>query len=301
MVRMCNITKKYKKFYALKNVSFHLETGVYGLIGENGAGKTTIMKLFTGQIRADQGKIFYGQSEWDDECKVKVGYLPQNFEFFDNLTVIEALEYLQQVRGNKSEDSKEEILKWLEYLNLTSHAEKRIKKLSGGMRQRLGIVQAFMGNPEIILLDEPTVGLDPKERLAFRNMVNEVCGEKTILISTHILDDVESTCEKMISLKQGEVIYEGKINEFIRAEQGRVYTADLRREDISKPGKEINIIAIKREEKMVNIRFVVQDQALFDAMDFYKKVNIKKAETNLEDAYFLNTYLRPGKQVRADV
>lgn len=269
MLKICNVTKKYKKFYALSNVSFELGTGVYGLIGENGAGKTTIMKILTGQTRADQGQIFYRHLQWNDQCKAKIGYLPQNFEFFDHLTVLEALEYL----------------------NLTECTAKRIKRLSGGMRQRLGIAQAFLGNPEMILLDEPTVGLDPKERLAFRNMINEVCDDRTILISTHILDDVESTCEKLISLRQGEIIYEGKISSYINKERKKVFTTKLNREDISKIGKEISMIAVKREEEKINIRFVIHEKELFQSLDVYKNAEIRKAETSLEDAYFLNTYL----------
>lgn len=291
MLKICNVTKKYKKFYALSNVSFELGTGVYGLIGENGAGKTTIMKILTGQTRADQGQIFYRQLQWNDQCKAKIGYLPQNFEFFDHLTVLEALEYLLQVRGINPAEQKDEIFKWLEYLNLTECTAKRIKRLSGGMRQRLGIAQAFLGNPEMILLDEPTVGLDPKERLAFRNMINEVCDDRTILISTHILDDVESTCEKLISLRQGEIIYEGKISSYINKERKKVFTTKLNREDISKIGKEISMIAVKREEEKINIRFVIHEKELFQSLDVYKNAEIRKAETSLEDAYFLNTYL----------
>lgn len=143
----------------------------------------------------------------------------------------------------------------------------------------------------MILLDEPTVGLDPKERLAFRNMINEVCDDRTILISTHILDDVESTCEKLISLRQGEIIYEGKISSYINKEREKVFTTKLNREDISKIGKEISMIAVKREEEKINIRFVIHEKELFQSLDVYKNVEIRKAETSLEDAYFLNTYL----------
>jgi len=295
MLKITNVTKKYRRFCALDDISFELEEGVYGLIGENGAGKTTIMKILTRQITADNGKILYGQAEWNDECKTKVGYLPQNFEFFDNLTVMEAIRYLLQVRGENPDEQKNEIIRWLEYLNLTAYSSKKIKKLSGGMRQRLGILQAFLGDPEIVLLDEPTVGLDPKERLAFRNMINEVCDNKTILVSTHILDDVESTCEKMISLKQGRIIYEGKINAFVGAEQGKVYTTSLKRTDIPQIGNEISIIAIKREEDMIHIRFMINNMELFKSIELYQNAQIRKVDTTLEDAYFLHTYLMVGK------
>ena len=297
MIEVKNITKKYKNVNALKDVSFQLETGVYGLIGENGAGKSTIMKILTRQIIQDTGQILYQNSEWSNKCKVKVGYLPQNFEFFDNLTLLEALEYLLLVRGENSEEQKKELKIWLEYLNLTEHTSKKIKKLSGGMRQRMGIIQAFLGKPEIILLDEPTVGLDPKERLAFRNMVNEVCDNKTILISTHILDDIESTCEKMISLRTGKVMYEGKIKTYVDETRGNIYTATLNREDFIKIGNEISVIAVKREEDMITIRFIIQNKELFESIPFYHNAVINKVDTTLEDAYFLNMYLITGKKV----
>jgi len=297
MIELSKVTKNYKNVKALNDVSFKLETGVYGLIGENGAGKTTIMKILTRQIVQDAGEILYQNAEWNNECKLKIGYLPQNFEFFDNLTLIEALEYLILVRGENPKTHREELKMWLEYFNLTEHTTKKIKKLSGGMRQRVGIVQAFLGNPEIILLDEPTVGLDPKERLAFRNMVNEVCDNKTILISTHILDDIESTCEKMISLKQGKVTYEGKIKDYIDKTKGSIFTVTLTREEFVKISKEINVVAIKREGEMIAIRFIVQDKELMKVNPIYRNKVINRTETSLEDAYFINMYLISGKKV----
>ena len=297
MIQVSDITKKYKQIMALDNVSFQLNTGVYGLIGENGAGKTTIMKLLTRQIRADKGNILYNNVEWNSEWKAKIGYLPQNFEFFENLTLIEALEYLLLVRGKNPKEQKEDLMMWLEYLNLTEHTSKKIKKLSGGMRQRLGIMQAFLGNPEIILLDEPTVGLDPKERLAFRNMVNEVCENKTILISTHILDDIESTCEKMISLKSGKVTYEGSIKTFIEKTNCSIYTASFCHKDFINIGNEISIIAIKKEENNISIRFIVQNKELLQSIPFYHTTKIIKTDMTLEDAYFLNMYLLSRKKV----
>ncbi|MCM1193487.1 MAG: ATP-binding cassette domain-containing protein [Butyrivibrio sp.] len=288
MIEVENITKKYKNVNALSDVSFKLETGVYGLVGENGAGKTTVMKIFTGQITQDAGQILFQKKKWNNECKTKVGYLPQNFEFFGNLTLMEALEYLLLVRGENPDEQKEELKMWLEYLNLAEHTSKKVKELSGGMRQRMGIIQAFLGKPEIVLLDEPTVGLDPKERLAFRNMVNEVCDNKTILISTHILDDVESTCEKMICLKSGKVIYEGKIRTFIDKTDVNIYTATLSREDFIKVGNEINIVAVKREEDLITIRFLIKDKKPVESIPLYHNTVIKKADTTLEDAYFLN-------------
>ncbi len=289
MLEICNVSKKYRKKVALNNVSFGLKEGVYGLIGENGAGKTTIMKILTRQIQYDTGSIIYQKEKWNDKNKLKVGYLPQNFDFFGNLTVLESLIYLLEIRGITIRNKEEQIIKWLEYLNLVQQIDKKVKKLSGGMKQRLGIAQAFMGEPEIILLDEPTVGLDPRERLAFRNMVNEVCDNKIILISTHILDDVESTCERMISLKSGKVTYEGKVSDFICHINSDVYTITIHRKDLYKIGKEISIISIKREGEKLHIRFIINDMKLCEESDIYMAESLKKVEKNLEDAYFFHT------------
>lgn len=297
MLTLSHVTKKYKGVCALNDVSFQLDTGVYGLIGENGAGKTTIMKILTRQIAPDSGKIMYRDLEWNDACKLKVGYLPQNFDFFENLTLVEALEYLLLVRGENPDTYREELKLWLEYLNLTEHAGKKIKKLSGGMRQRMGIVQAFLGNPELILLDEPTVGLDPKERLAFRNMVNEVCDNKTILISTHILDDIESTCEKMISLQRGVVTYEGKIQDYINSTKEPIYTVMLTKEEFRNISKGIHVIAMKREGEQIKIRFVIRDIELMKKDFRDRNLRIGKMKTSLEDAYFIHMYLKRGKRV----
>lgn len=297
MVEALKVSKSYRNIKALCEVSFSLGTGVYGLVGENGAGKTTVMKILTRQTELDSGEILYQGRAWDDKCKMKLGYLPQNFEFFENLTLLEALEYLMLVRGEDPESFRDELVMWLEYLNLTGHTSEKIKKLSGGMRQRVGIAQAFLGNPGIVLLDEPTVGLDPKERLAFRNMVNEVCDNKTILISTHILDDIESSCERMICLKNGVVTYEGRVKDFVEGTKCGIYTVALSRGDLAKIGKEICVIAVKREGDMVTVRFAVRDRELLKVNPIYPGKSFKRAVMTLEDAYFLNMYIL-GKKVQ---
>lgn len=294
---VCNLTKKYKSGVALDDVSFSLKKGVYGLIGENGAGKSTIMKILTRQISYDKGTILLEGEEWSDENKKNIGYLPQQFDFFEHLTVLEALVYLLQIRGIAITDKNKQILKWLEYLNLLECTGKRIKELSGGMRQRLGIAQAFMGNPDVILLDEPTVGLDPKERLAFRNMVNAMSDQKIVLISTHILDDVESTCEKMISLKSGKVTYEGSVANFIDRNKKSIYVIEIPKSRLKDIGDEISIISIKREKENLIVRFIVNDGSVCLSKPLYRNGSLKKAEKNLEDAYISHMGLSFRRQI----
>ncbi len=193
------------------------------------------------------------------------------------------------VRGIAIVDEKEQIAKWLDYLNLSGDAGKKIKELSGGMRQRLGIAQAFLGEPDIILLDEPTVGLDPQERLAFRNMVNEVCDNKIVLISTHILDDVESACERMVSLRGGKVTYAGSVGGFIKADRKAVYSIRIPRDELAGIGEEASIISIKRDGESLAIRFSVNDGEACRNKPLYRNGSLRKEEKSLEDAYIHHT------------
>ncbi|MCI9530171.1 MAG: ATP-binding cassette domain-containing protein [Lachnospiraceae bacterium] len=289
MLQISNLTKRYKRNVALDDVTFALGKGVCGLVGENGAGKSTIMKILTRQIRQDKGSIVYEGEAWSDRHKAKVGYLPQQFDFFRNLTVWESMVYLLHVRGIAIADEKGQIAKWLDYLNLSGEAGKKIKELSGGMKQRLGIAQAFLGEPDIILLDEPTVGLDPQERLAFRNMVNEVGDNKTVLISTHILDDVESACERMVSLQGGKVMYAGSVAGFIKADKKLVYSLRIPRGELAGIGDEISIISIKRDGEELAIRFSVNNGEACRSKAPYRNGSLKKEKKSLEDAYIHHT------------
>lgn len=288
MIEFKDVTKKYGKTIALDGISFSLSSGVYGLVGENGAGKTTIFKLLIGQVLADYGRILFRGENWryDKTC---IGYLPQNFSFYENLTVKESLEYIQLLRGEKPELKKKETFEWLQKMNLVECYKKKVGTLSGGMKQRLGIVQAFMSDPEIILLDEPTVGLDPKERLAFRNMVNEISEEKTILISTHMLDDVESTCESIICLNEGKLVFDGKIKDFKKSVNIPVYEASTDKENIMQT-KGINVISLKRDGSKMIIRFIISDEMLFRSSNLLLNSSCRMIDMTLEDAYYIKLF-----------
>lgn len=229
MIECMNLVKKYKTNIAINNISFLLKRGVYGLIGENGAGKSTLFKSIIGEERCDSGSIIIDDTE-PHEAKLKIGYLPQKFDFFHNISVYDSMEYIGILKGIDSKHIKDQINIWLKQVNLLSEGHKKVGALSGGMRQRLGIAQAFLGDPKYILLDEPTVGLDPNERLAFRNMVNEIGAEKMILISTHIIDDVQATCENIMVLHEGNLLYNGNTQDFITGVDRPVYIAKVPKE-----------------------------------------------------------------------
>lgn len=281
MLECKNITQKYKATQALFDVSLTLGKGVYGLIGENGAGKTTLFKLLTGQLNLQKGSILM-DGEAPDKGKLRVGYLPQKFDFFHNLSVCESMEYVGTLKGIAEKRTREEVTYWLQQVNLLSEKDKKVGALSGGMRQRLGIAQAFLGDPEYVFLDEPTVGLDPKERVAFRNLVNEVGADKVIMISTHIIEDVRATCENILVLHKGRMLYEGATQDFIDSMHQKIYTIKVPRKRLSEFSSVLDIISFKLFGEELEIRFVDRKYPI--------ELSDKKTEAcTLEDAYFLTT------------
>lgn len=280
MIECRNLSYKYDNNTVLSQVSLRLANGVYGLIGENGAGKSTLIKMLVGQNTPTTGTILVDDSELN-RATLDVGYLPQYFDFFHNLKVLEALEYVGTLKGIPKKQLEKEALYWLQRVGLSEEAGKKITSLSGGMRQRLGIAQAFLGNPACIILDEPTVGLDPRERLAFRNMVNELGTGKIILIATHIIEDVSSTCEKIIVLRKGQVLYQGATKDFIDTIKEKIYTVVIPREKIGAYSAQLNIVSIKLLGNEIELRFVGDNRFVLEGS--------KEQRCTLEDAYFITT------------
>lgn len=280
MIVCDHISKRYRKKEALSDVTVSLNRGVYGLIGENGAGKSTLLKSLVGQIVIDRGKIAIDGMEVCDS-KSSIGYLPQKFDFFSNISVFDSMQYIGILKGMSEDCIDKEINYWLEQVNLFECKDKKVGTLSGGMRQRLGIAQAFIGNPSYVILDEPTVGLDPKERLAFRNMVNELSTVKTIIISTHIIEDIEATCEYVLVLHNGTLLFDGSTEDFISEYNSKISSFRIPICDLHKYDSMLDIISIKRYGDDVVIRFVDRNEL---------PITDKKQEVrNLEDAYFLAT------------
>lgn len=281
MLECKNVTQMFKSIYALSDVSLVLNKGVYGLIGENGAGKTTLFKLLTGQMNIQKGSITI-DGEAPEKGKLRIGYLPQKFDFFHNLSVFESLDYVGTLKGIPKNRLLDEVDYWLKQVNLFSEKEKKVGALSGGMKQRLGIAQAFLGNPQYVLLDEPTVGLDPKERVAFRNMVNEVGADKVILISTHIIEDVQAACENILVLHKGRMLYEGTTQNFIDSMPDKICTVMIPRKRLAEFSSKLDIISIKLFGEELEVRFVEREYSI--------ELPNKTIETcTLEDAYFLAT------------
>lgn len=208
------LTKKYRDKIAVDDLSFELNKGVVGLLGENGAGKTTLMRMICGILKPTAGEISYdGVKVSTEEYRRKLGYLPQEFGYYPDFTGRDFLMYFAALNGFTKSNASSRTEELLELVGLSDVSKKKIKSYSGGMKQRLGIAQALINHPEIIILDEPTVGLDPKERIRFRNLIKELGKKSIVLLSTHIVTDIEHVADRVIMMKNGQIIWDGQYEE----------------------------------------------------------------------------------------
>jgi len=223
-IEINNISKTYPSGkQALQNINITLESpNLIGILGPNGAGKTTLMKLLTAALTPTQGGIYLDEKpllSQEKQLKAKLGYLPQSFGLFDELTVWQFIDYMAALKGIHCKTAIETVL---QQVNLADQHKTRIRRLSGGMRQRVGIAQALLGNPQLIILDEPTVGLDPEERVKFRNIFSEMARDKIVLLSTHIVEDVQSICNRVLVINKGKILFDGEPSALIASTAGHV-------------------------------------------------------------------------------
>lgn len=221
-----NLTKRYGKTAGVKNVSLTLTTGVYGLLGVNGAGKTTLMRMVCILTRPTSGRItFDGQDIFTmgEAYRQQLGYLPQDFGFYPDLNVVDYLMYIASLKGLRADFAKRRTFDLLEQVGLKDSAKTRMRNLSGGMVRRVGIAQAMLNDPRILILDEPTAGLDPSERIRFRNLISELSGNRLVLLSTHIVSDVEFIANTIILMNQGQFIFTGTSEEIVASLDKRAW------------------------------------------------------------------------------
>ncbi len=213
-LKVDRITKQYGSKIAVDRMNLTLNKGVTGLLGANGAGKTTLMRMMCGILTPTSGEITYdGNSVASEEYRNVLGYLPQDFGYYPEFTGKDFLMYFSALKGLDKKAAKERTDEILELVGLKEVAKEKIKKYSGGMKQRLGIGQALINRPEILILDEPTAGLDPKERVRFRNLIEELGKESIVLLSTHIVSDIEHIAENIVMMRKGQIIWQGTWNE----------------------------------------------------------------------------------------
>lgn len=238
-----NITKKYKNKEVLSHLNFEFDNKIYAFIGHNGSGKSTLMRIITGLIEPTQGEVlFYQNDKIIDYKKVKFGYLSQEFNAFKEFTVYEQLEYFAIMKKINKKVYSNEIKKVLMEVNLWENKDVKCKNLSGGMIRRLGIAQTLLGSPDVIILDEPVVGLDPDERMRFMEIIKSIQLDIPIIFSTHIIDDISSMSPEIIFFKNGQIKFNGSSSQFIDSAKGKVYLCP--REDLGKVKERIASIKI---------------------------------------------------------
>ena len=222
------VTKQYGPKIACDRISLQAGPGVYGLLGANGAGKTTLLRMICGVLRPTSGDIrFAGLDVSSESYRARLGYLPQDFGYYPEFTALDFLLYLAALKGLPRAAARQQSRDLLELVGLTGEAGHRIRTFSGGMRQRLGIAQALLGDPQLLVLDEPTAGLDPKERVRFRNLIARLGARRTVLLSTHIVSDVEHIAGTILILKSGVLLQSGPRDAVLQAVQGKVWTCTL--------------------------------------------------------------------------
>lgn len=220
-----NLSKKYGKKEAVKSVSLTIPNGMYGLLGRNGAGKTSLMRILATLSVPTTGEVKLNGVSIKETAKIRemVGYLPQDFSMYRSMTVLGVMDYLGLLSNIPDKVRKERIYELLEKVNLKDNAKTKVKALSGGMKRRLGIAQALLHNPQILIVDEPTAGLDPEERIRFRNLLSDFADGRIVLLSTHIASDIESICDGVAVLNDGRLIFHGSTEELIQQADGKVY------------------------------------------------------------------------------
>lgn len=262
MLMINNISKNYGKFCALKDINLEFKSGVYGLLAPNGAGKTTLIKMLTTLLYPTKGEIYYNGTDifkMGDSYRDILGYLPQEFGYYKNKSPRQFLFYLSALKGIDPKVAKDRIDELIKLVGLGNVADKKMRKFSGGMIQRVGIAQAMLNNPEILILDEPTAGLDPKERVRFRNLITELSREKIVIFSTHIVSDIESIANEIIMIKNKEILYKGTIKNICKTIDGMIYETEVDYDNVSNFRQQYFSLSEKQEENKMKIRFICKE------------------------------------------
>ncbi len=265
-----NISKQFKDLTAVDNISLHITPGVWGLLGANGAGKTTLMRMIAGIMKPTSGRILYDGisiSELKESYRNVFGYLPQEFGFYPEFTVKDYLEYIAVLKGLTEKDSKRKINELLEQMTLSHVKNKKIAKLSGGMKRRVGITQALLNEPEVLILDEPTSGLDPGERVRFRNLLSEFAHDRIVLISTHIVSDIEYIATQNAVMKDGRLLAKGITEELVKLVDGKVWTARIPINRLEEYEHKLQIVNIRNEDNgRISIRYLAETPYTKDSL-----------------------------------
>lgn len=284
-----DVSKFYGKKQALNNITLEIEQGMFGLLGRNGAGKTTLMKSIATLLSLSSGSVTVCGVNVNEASKIRemIGYLPQDFSMYSNMSAYEAMDYLGVLSGLDKKTRKERIPSLLSKVNLNNNMKTKVKAMSGGMRRRLGIAQAILHDPKVLIVDEPTAGLDPEERVRFRNLLSEIAEERIVILSTHIVGDIESTCENIAVMDEGKIIFKGTATELLDKANGNIYEAKISRaevEDVKKKYIVTNILMMSTE---ANVRFIAKNKS-----EVFRGAEVTLP--NVEDAYMYLMHTNGG-------
>ena len=273
------LTKQYGNKIAVDCVSTVLKPGVYGLLGENGAGKTTFMRMLCAILESTSGEVFLDGREivsMGAEYRDILGYLPQEFGYYPNYTAREFLLYMAALKGIPRDTAKKRAGELLEIVGLNDVGTKKMKTFSGGMKQRVGIAQALLNYPKLLILDEPTAGLDPKERVRFRNLISDYAGERIVLLSTHIVSDIEAIADEVLLMKRGKVLTQGTVSELTKKAAGKVWELTVSPAEAKVWQEKAAVANLRHEGEQVVLRILSDDKPTDGAVS---------CEAGLEDLY----------------
>lgn len=261
------ITKQYKNKIAVDRLSLKLTSGVYGLLGANGAGKTTLMRMICGILKPTSGQIKLNDMDVSEEnYRDMLGYLPQDFGYYPEFSAQDFMYYMASLKGMTKAKAKAKTKELLSIVSLSDVGKKKVKTFSGGMKQRLGIAQALLNNPKILVLDEPTAGLDPKERVRFRNLISELGKDRIVLLSTHIVSDVENIANTILVMKDGQLLHSGSLEQIIKVIEGKVFECTVDSGISEKLMAKYPVINIRTEGEQTFLRLVCDEKPHHNAV-----------------------------------
>ena len=273
------LTKHYGNKIAVDCVSAVLTPGVYGLLGANGAGKTTLLRMLCAILESSAGEVRFDGKDvisMGADYRNVLGYLRQNFGYYPNYTATEFLLYIAALKGIPKTIARQRAKQLLDAVGLSGAANKKIKTFSGGMKQRIGIAQALLNHPDILILDEPTAGLDPKERVRFRNLLSDYAGDKIVILSTHIVSDIEAIADEVLLMKNGKIVLQGTVSALIEKAKGKVWELTVLPEEARKWQERTTVANLRHEGKQVVLRMISNTRPAPEAVP---------CEATLEDLY----------------